>query len=256
MRSNPPLRRYLASDQYSFGLTRLPHRRLRRLASRLSVALQGQHKEAQVGGDQYRLRRGDKVLWYSPTSRASRTLARSLSFVRPPTCRRPSHSAYGPSPTTRVAGRRRPPACNSGAARERSPMRSGGRAWRRRARAPSRLRAGCGNDIQAAWTTRCVNANLARRPATRGEADNRHERAADSITGTAGADVVSARVGADRVVVDRGGRTPSRAGRAPTTCERAVTTVFGATATGWRVSDRFQAGLSEAAALAAASGGR
>jgi hypothetical protein len=129
----------------------------------------------------------------SPTSRGARTLARSLSFVRPPTCRRPSHSAYGPS-TTRVAGRRRPPACKSGAARQRSPMRSGGRAWRRRARAPWRLRAGGGN-IQAAWTARCVNANLARCPATRGERIVGTTRAADSITGTAGAVVVSARGG-------------------------------------------------------------
>ncbi len=141
----------------------------------------------------------------SPTSRAARTLARSLSFVRPPTCRRPSHSAYGPSPTTRVAGRRRPPACKSGAARQRSPMRSGGRAWRRRARAPSRLRAGSGNDIQAAWTTRCVNGNLARRPATRGE----------------------------RIVGTNAPPTRSPGPRAPTSSERA----WGRTASSWTAVD-------------------
>jgi hypothetical protein len=220
------------------------------------VALQGQHKEAQVGDAQYRLRRGDKVLWYFADFASGENTGAELELRTP--AHVPPTQPFGVRALAYDASGRTTPASGmqfwggataitdakwwaSVEAPRAGTFALAGRLWQRH---PGRL-----DDEVRQREPRAPSSDAWR-------ADSRHERAADSITGTAGADVVSARVGADRVVVDRGGRTPSRAGRAPTTCERAVTTVFGATATGWRVSDRFQAGLSEAAALAAASGGR
>ena len=250
------MRPYLASYQYSFGLIVCRIGDFGAWSLDQAWLYRVNHKEAHIGGDQYRLRRGDKVLWYFADFASVENTGAELEL------RTPAHV-----PPTQPFGLRALAYDASGRTTPASGMQIWGGAtaiadakWWASVEAP---RAGAFAPAGRLWQRHPgrlddeVRQREPRAPSSDAwRADRRHERAADSITGTAGADVVSARVGADRVVVDRGGRTPSRAGRAPTTCERAVTTVFGATATGWRVSDRFQAGLSEAAALAAASGGR
>ena len=61
---NLPLRPYLASDQYSFGLIVCRIGDVGAWSLDQARLFRVNHKDAQVGGDQYRLRRGDEVLWY------------------------------------------------------------------------------------------------------------------------------------------------------------------------------------------------
>jgi hypothetical protein len=251
---NLPLRPYLASDQYSFGLIVCRIGDVGAWSLDQARLFRVNHKDAQVGGDQYRLRRGDEVLWYFADFASGENTGAELE-LRTPAHVRPNqpfgvqavaHDASGrttPASGMQIWGGATAITVANGWASVEAP-RAGtfapaGRLWQRH---PGRL----DDEVRQprALSSDAWRADSPARTRRRLDHRDRGRRRGQRARGTY------------RVVVDRGGRTPSRAGRAPTTCGQAVTTVLGATATGWRVSDRFQAGLSEAAALAAASGGR
>jgi hypothetical protein len=162
------------------------------------VALQGQHKEAQVGGDQYRLRRGDKVLWYFADFASGENTGAELEL------RTPAHV-----PPTQPFGVRALAYDASGRTTPASGMQIWGGAtaitdakWWASVEAP---RAGAFAPAGRLWQRHPgrlddeVRQREPRAPSSDAwRADSRHERAADSITGTAGADVVSARGGGPR----------------------------------------------------------
>jgi Ca2+-binding RTX toxin-like protein len=163
------------------------------------------HKSPLVGAEQYRFHSGDQVLWYFADFATGRNTGDELE-LRTPARVRPNRPfsvravAYDADGNAKAA----PGVVISGDAK--AVTDATGTATVKASRQGSfRLRGKRGNDIPAAPTATCVNANLDRCPAARGERIF-GTSPPDTIVGTAGAaDVISGRGGDDRIDVSRGG---------------------------------------------------
>ena len=168
------------------------------------VILDEEGQPPKAAPNQYPLERGDEVLWYFADFGSGRNTGDELA-LRTPARVRPNRPfavravAYDwegnatPAKDVAISGDATAVTDANGWATVKAPRE--GR---------FRLRARRGNDIPAAPTRTCVDANLDRCPAVRGEQIFGTGRG-DAIPGTAGADTVIARGGDDRVYVGRGG---------------------------------------------------
>jgi hypothetical protein len=165
------------------------------------------HVSPDVGGDKYALRRCDEVLWYfvdfakCPQENACDELAlRAPARVRPNEPFAITALAYDfAGNASRAAG------AKIGGDLQAAADANGRAALTARRQGWITLRAKRGNDVPSAPTRVCVNADLARCPARRGEVIV-GTNAADSVRGTLGDDHVAVRSGADLIDIRGGGR--------------------------------------------------
>lgn len=199
---NPLLRPLGISDKFSFGLLVCAIGEYE--ASDTAFWLyKVDHKSPEVGGDQYKLSRGDEVLWFFQNTATNSNTGNELVLEAP------ARARPGVAFTVTVwqydfAGKRTPAAGAEVRGVTVQTTDANGRATitvdRRQV---VRLRATRANDIPSETLGVCVDAP-SKCPARRGE----HivgRNVADRITGTPGSDVVEARGGADRIQVNGGG---------------------------------------------------
>jgi Ca2+-binding RTX toxin-like protein len=203
-RVNDRLRPFYASDQFSFALIVCRIGAYGAFTANEAWLYKVNHKAPSAGGDQYRLRRGDRVLWYFANFATGQSTGDELE-LRTPARVRPNQRFGVRAFAYDWEGNAKPAAgvALSGDATAVTDA-NGWTAVKATRRGDFGLRGRRGNDIPAAPTHTCVNANLDRCPAVRGERIF-GTAGADSITGTPGADAISGGGGNDRVDVGRGG---------------------------------------------------
>ena len=170
------------------------------------------HVSPEVGGDQFALEGGQRVLWYfSDTSRGVNT-GDELELVAPPRVR--SGQSFQVTVNAYDSAGRRTPAAGAlvfGETVQRTRADGTARIFSER-QGSLRLRAIRGSDIPSAPQRVCLNRVLSRCPAARGQRIH-GTSGGDRLEGTAGRDVISARGGNDRIDVRGGGRDRVRCGR-------------------------------------------
>jgi Ca2+-binding RTX toxin-like protein len=194
------LRPFYASDKYSFGLIVCRIGAFGAFSASDAWLYKVNHKAPPVGGDQYPLSRGDQVLWYFASFPSGPNTGDELE-LRTPARVRP----HQPFAVRAVAydwdGNAKPAAGVQLSGSASAGTDATGAATVTASRPGTfRLRGRRANDIPAAPALTCVNANLARCPAVRGERIF-GTSSPDAIPGTRGADTVLAGSGDDRVFV-------------------------------------------------------
>jgi RTX calcium-binding nonapeptide repeat (4 copies) len=169
------------------------------------------HVAPEVGGDQFRVSRGDDVLWYFQDTTTGTNTGDELVLEAPARAR--SGQPFEVTVWAYDAAGNRTAAADasvSGATVQRTD--DEGKATIVSARTGEiRLRAERGSDIPSAPLEVCLGERLRDCPATRGERIQGTSRG-DRIRATGGPDVVLGRGGADRISVRGGGRDRVRCG--------------------------------------------
>ncbi len=204
--TNRSLVPYLVSDTFDFGLIVCRIGNAGAFNSNEAWLYKVNHKAAQVGGDQFRLSRGDQVLWYfadfaTGANTGDELELRAPARVQPGSPFTVTAIAYNGEGVARPAagatiagGATTAVTKQDGTAQVTIP--NEGRTKLRASRPP--------NDIPAAPTTVCVNATLSRCPERRGEFIVGTDRP-EPIVGTVAPDLVYARAGDDQIDVRNGG---------------------------------------------------
>jgi hypothetical protein len=199
--ANARLRPYFISDRFDFGLIVCRIGDFGAFSTSQAWLYKVNHVAPSVGGDQRRLARGDRVLWYFADFATGRNTGDELELraparVRPNEPFRVRALAYDFGGSVRAAGGAQVGGTTTG---------PDGRTTLTATRQGTlSLRVKRGNDIAGAPVRICVNARLDRCPPRRGELIVGTDRP-DVIAGTRGADRVLARGAADRVDVAGGG---------------------------------------------------
>lgn len=208
--TNSLLRPYLVSDQFDFGLIVCRIGDQGAFDTNEAWLYRVNHAAAQVGGDQYELKRRDEVLWYFADFATGRNTGDELDLTapgraRPNTPFTVTALAYDgegraePAAGVKVSGGSTPAVTDAdGKAR----VRLGDDRY---------LRGSRGNDIPTAPTRVCVDAALARCPARPLERIVGTD-VADTILGLPSNDLVEGRGGNDRIDVRGGGADSVRCG--------------------------------------------
>jgi hypothetical protein len=204
--TNRTLAPYFVSDQFDFGLIVCRIGNAGAFNANEAWLYKVNHKAAQVGGDQFPLSRGDRVLWYfadfaTGANTGDELELRAPARVQPNSPFTVTAIAYNGEGVARPAagatiagGATAAVTKQDGTAQVTLP--NEGRTKLRASRPP--------NDIPAAPTTVCVNATLSRCPERRGEFIVGTDRP-EPIVGTVAPDLVYARAGDDQVDVRNGG---------------------------------------------------
>ena len=190
------------------------------------------HKSPEVGGDQYKLRPGDDVLWFFQDTATNTNTGNEL-VIQAPARAKPGTPFTVTVWSYDFAGKRTPAAGAEVSGDTVQTTDAAGKATITvDKRQTVRLRATRGSDIASEPVGVCVD-SPSKCPARRGE----HivgRNVADSITGTPGADDIEARGGADRIRVNGGGAdtvdcgpgndsvVKDRRDKAASDCERVV----------------------------------
>jgi hypothetical protein len=202
--TNALLRPYDVSDTFDFGLIVCRIGDAGAFNSSQAWLYRVNHKEAQVGGDQYRLARGDQVLWYFADFATGANTGKELG-LRAPARVQPGapftvtafeYDAEGVR--SRAAG----VTISGGSGAVTGPDGTARVSFGREG--TKRLRAARGNDIASAPTAVCVNRSLSRCPEQRTEFIV-GTGSPESIVGTGAPDAVYARAGNDQIDVRNGG---------------------------------------------------
>jgi hypothetical protein len=201
---NPRLRPLGISDKFSFGLVVCGVGQYVGFGTESFWLYKVNHKSPEVGGDQYKLKAADDVLWFFQDTKSGANTGDELVLDAP------ARAKIGQQFTVTVLaydfnGVAKPAA---GAAVAGSGVKATtdaqGKAKLTITRASDlRLRATRGNDIASNQPSVCIGTN-ASCPAVRGKTIVGQD-VADTIKGTSGPDRVNARGGADRINVRGGG---------------------------------------------------
>ncbi len=205
------LRPFYVSDKFDFGLIvcRIGDRGA--FNANEAWLYRVDHKSPPVGGDQYRLSRGDEVLWYFANFETGENTGDELD-LRAPARVKPGVPFTVSTVAYDFEGNARPAAGATVSGDSKSVTGPDGRAKVvLTGEGTKRLRATRGNDIATAPTPVCVNENLERCPAQRTELIV-GTNGADSIVGTATPDSVVSRGGDDRIDVRNGNSDGVRCG--------------------------------------------
>lgn len=211
------LRPVRISDEFDFGLLLCGLNRF--VASSSAFWLyKVDHVAPEVGGDQFRLKGGEEVLWYFSDSSTGANAGEELAIEAPVRVRgeRPFSVTvvrYGADGTRRPAdgARVRYPGGTAVAGPDGRATIDSDRQGRLRLRAFRRADAG-GSDIPSAPVDVCQRARLGKCPRFPGR--HIHGTAAgDRLKGTRGPDVIRAGAGRDRINIRGGGRDRVRCGR-------------------------------------------
>lgn len=203
--TNRALAPFFVSDQYSFGLIVCRIGNAGAFNSNEAWLYKVNHITAQVGADQYKLSRGDQVLWYFANFATGANTGDELGLVAPPRVR-----AGSPFTVKAIAydgdgrGRVVPGATISGGDASKVTGPDGKARVTLSRDGTKRLRASRGNDIPSAPTAVCANRTLSRCPEQRTEFIVGTDRP-EPIAGTAAPDLVYARGGDDQIDVRYGG---------------------------------------------------
>ncbi len=203
--TNRTLAPYFVSDQFDFGLIVCRIGNAGAFNSNEAWLYKVNHKEAQVGGDQFKLSRGDQVLWYFADFATGANTGDELGL------RAPARAAPGsPFTVTAIAYdgegrvRRAPGTRISGGATDAVTGPDGTASVTIGEEGTKKLRASRGNDIPAAPTAVCVNRSFPRCPQRRPEFIVGTDKP-EPIVGTSAPDLVYARGGNDQIDVRGGG---------------------------------------------------
>jgi hypothetical protein len=201
VRVNARLRPYFISDRFDLGLIVCRIGDFGAFSTSQACLYKVNHAAPSVGGDQRRLGRGDRVLWYfadfaTGADTGDELELRAPARVPPNEPFRVRALAYDFGGNVRPAGGAQVGGTATG---------TDGRATLTATRQGTlTLRVKRGNDIAGARVRICVNARLDHCPPRRGEIIFGTDRP-DVIAGTRGADRVLGRAGSDRVDVAGGG---------------------------------------------------
>lgn len=209
--TNARLRPYRVSDTFSFGLVVCRIGAFGAFNSNQAWLYKVNHKDALVGGDQFKLKRRDEVLWYFANFATGQNTGAELG-LRAPVRVRPGAAFTATAIAYDGEGRKRR-AAGVKITGGRDPVVTGpdGTARVVVSKGTNALRAKRGNDIASVPTSVCANAKLIRCPAERPElivGTNRD----DLIVATPAPDLVVARGGDDRIDLRGGGPDAARCG--------------------------------------------
>jgi Domain of unknown function (DUF4430) len=202
--THPRLSPFFGSDTFDFGLIVCRIGDSGAFSPSEAWLYKVNHVSPDVGGDQYRLRRGDEVLWYFADFATGKNTGDELE-LRAPARVRPNQPFTVTALAYDFAGNVSPAGARIGGDVQAVTSASGRTSVTAERAGSITLRAKRGRDVPSAPIRVCVNADLDRCPARRGEVIV-GANAADAVGGTLGDDRVSVRAGADLVDVRGGGR--------------------------------------------------
>lgn len=193
------------SDKFSFGLVVCGIDDSVAFSTNQNWLYKVDHKSPEVGADQFRLKRGDRVLWYFTDADKNSNTGDELALSAP--ARAKPNAPFTVTVYSYDANGKRTPAAGAqvtGATVQTTDADGHATVAVDRTGAV-RLRATRGADIASAPVRVCLNAVASKCPARRGERIV-GTNGSDRITDTAGDDTIYARRGNDRIDVRGGGR--------------------------------------------------
>lgn len=168
------------------------------------------HVAPEVGGEAFKIKGGDRVLWYFQDTARNSNTGDELELAAPARAREGTEVVVAVTAYT-ASGARRPAAGASVFFGDRRVVADANGRAKARLAGSETVRAGRGGDIPSAPVRICVASELRDCPSARGRDIFGGERA-DRLTGTRGADVIRSGAGNDRIDVRGGNRDRVRCG--------------------------------------------